>query len=208
MTNTHLILLPLESQSAVIQRYYANNEWGGLTLDGHCAHALGHEVTIRVSVAKPKAEFLLAGKIGWIRRQSTPKLGIGYGVDMTDTTSSTWERLLAFARNELGPEAVRQVIRVPVELPVEVRVAGQAVHETITDLSPRGAFVQTSRAWAVGTLLDLTVRPPRSVSSVPVRAEVRWRGTAHGHQGVGVKFVDVHVAVGAAMHSLTQKYAR
>ena len=89
--------------------------------------------------------------------------------------------------------------RVPVELKVSYLSRGDLCRDLVTDLSPGGLFIRTSKPLEIGTefVFVLTVPEP-SLDNAPVRleltGEVKWvvhesQATEASPAGMGIQFV-------------------
>ncbi len=178
----------VETPDGVLQRYYPNGKLGGLTVDGTPPGALSQRVLLTVHVRQPTRDFEVRGVVAWARRKGSESLKACYGVDFEVGEDRARDRLLAFARHEVGPEALRFEHRVHVEVPIRVR-EGQAEHAwQLADLSTGGAFILTRVAPSVGTALTLSVRPPMSLLSLKLEGRVAWVRRGGPLPGMGVEF--------------------
>ena len=83
----------------------------------------------------------------------------------------------------------REVLRyqMPSDLSVNYEGASEEIAILLPDVSTRGMFIPTSRAFPIGSVLKIRFRLPRSNFQVNVRAEVRHRSPG----GLGVEFLDL-----------------
>jgi type IV pilus assembly protein PilZ len=83
----------------------------------------------------------------------------------------------------------RQFSRVPVSLRVTYLSRGDLQRDLVTDLSPGGLFVRTSKPLAIGTEVDLEVVVADEDPPTHVRGKVVWlRAPNQPLQGMGVQF--------------------
>ena len=85
----------------------------------------------------------------------------------------------------------RQHPRVPVALKVAYRSKGDLQKDLVTDLSPGGLFVRTSKPLAIGTEVDLEVTLEDADMPMHVRGKVVWLRQRHGPEGMGIQFTGV-----------------
>ncbi len=194
--------LHVADTAELVRRYYPNGQWGGLTLDGACLAALGDRVSLHVVVSRPRCEVTLDGKVGWARRKATRDLGLGFGVDVLDTSGIAWEKLLAFARNELSADALRASARIEVAVPVRLSWADQVRRELMIDLSSGGAFVRTHEPIPLGATVGLSVRAPGSIFATQLTGRVAWARQTGSAPGVGIQFMALTPAVQRSVEKL------
>ncbi len=180
--------LLVENPRDLVDRYYPNGKLGGLTLDGKAPGALGAALVVAVKLKKPLREFSFRGVLAWARHRTT-RQPASFGVDFSASDEGSRARLLAFARNEVPAEAVRVGRRLQVELGVRLVHEGRVRKEKLADLSLGGAFVHTPTPLALGELVELTLRPPRSLGSFMVRGHVAWVRHGGPLAGMGIEFV-------------------
>ena len=93
----------------------------------------------------------------------------------------------------------RQHLRVLVAMRVDYLSRGDLQKDLVTDLSPGGLFVRTSKPLDIGTEVDLEVKLADEVP-VHVRGRVVWlRGQKGPHEGMGIQFTGVMGEVLAEM---------
>jgi Tfp pilus assembly protein PilZ len=182
------ITLEVASPAELAERYYPNGRAGGLTVEGRAPTAVGQRVSLRVLVRRPKREFLVEGQLAWARYQPVRGQPPAFGVDFRPDDDGARVRLLAFARQELSPEATRVEERHEVALPCTVKHRGEVRREQLADLSTRGAFIRTWNPPAVGEDVELSLRPPLSLTSVTLHATVAWARRVGDHPGMGLEF--------------------
>ena len=85
----------------------------------------------------------------------------------------------------------RQHPRVPVALKVAYLSKGDLQKDLVTDLSPGGLFVRTSKPLAIGTEVDLEVTLEDADMPMHVRGKVVWLRQRHGPEGMGIQFTGV-----------------
>ncbi len=82
--------------------------------------------------------------------------------------------------------------RVPVSLKVSYLNRGELQKDLVTDLSPGGLFVRTSKPLAIGTEVDLEVYVTDEDLPLHVRGRVVWlRSVKTPHEGMGIQFTGV-----------------
>jgi uncharacterized protein (TIGR02266 family) len=81
--------------------------------------------------------------------------------------------------------------RFPVALKVAYRSKGDLAKDLVTDLSPGGLFVRTSKPLPIGTEVDLEVTIEESDPPMHIRGKVIWLRKRHGPEGMGIQFVGV-----------------
>jgi type IV pilus assembly protein PilZ len=96
----------------------------------------------------------------------------------------------------------RQHPRVPVALKVAYRSTGDLQKDLVTDLSPGGLFVRTSKPLPIGTEVDLEVTIEDSDTPMHVRGRVVWLRQRHGPEGMGIQFTGV---MGPVLAELIEK---
>lgn len=180
--------LVVEQPQDVVVRYYPNGKLGGIALDGEPPAQLGVTIRVTVRVKQPVREFSFQGVLAWARHRAA-RQPASFGVDFTASDEASRTRLLAFARNEVAPEAVRGERRLQVELPVRVVHEGGTRKERLADLSLGGAFVRTPRPLRVGEIVELSVRAPLSIGAVSLRGYVVWSRGLGPQTGMGIEFV-------------------
>jgi len=86
----------------------------------------------------------------------------------------------------------RKDARVPVSLKVTYLNRGELQRDLVTDLSPGGLFVRTSKPLAIGTDVDLEVYVTDEDLPLHVRGRVVWlRAVKTPHEGMGIQFTGV-----------------
>ena len=96
----------------------------------------------------------------------------------------------------------RQHLRMPVALKVTYLSKGDLQRDFVTDLSPGGLFVRTSKPLPIGTDVDLEVHVADEEAPTHVRGKVVWlrghggkagkTGKRGGHdEGMGIQFTGV-----------------
>jgi uncharacterized protein (TIGR02266 family) len=80
----------------------------------------------------------------------------------------------------------RQHLRVPVSLKVAYRTRDALQKDLVTDLSPGGLFIRTSKPLPIGTEVELQVSIAAEEPPIRVRGKVMWlRGE---NEGMGIQF--------------------
>ncbi len=172
----------------ILNRYYPNGKLGGLTVDGAVPAALGQLVQLYVKIERPAREFDLQGQLSWARHKGSRQLKECFGIDFLPHDEGS-QRLLAFARQDLGPEATRVAVRLATDLKVRITHLGQTRREFLADLSPGGAFVRSGMPAAVGQMLELHLRPPGALTSMLIHARVAWVRSTGTEPGMGLEFL-------------------
>lgn len=94
----------------------------------------------------------------------------------------------------------RAEVRWPVDFDVDYRIEGTFLFASIIDFSTLGIFVCTDHPHPQGTRLHLHFTPAglgdRASSAFELEGEVVWVSEEAGHFGMGVRFLEV----GLAMH--------
>lgn len=173
----------------ILNRFYPNGKQGGLTLDGAVPSALGQLVDLCVKVERPAREFNLKGQLAWARHKGSRNLKECYGIDFLPHDEAS-QRLLAFARQDLDPDATRGTVRLSTDLKVRITHLGQTRREFLADLSQGGAFVRSGMPAEVGELLELHLRPPGALTSIVLNARVKWVRVTGTEPGMGLEFLD------------------
>jgi uncharacterized protein (TIGR02266 family) len=185
------VILEVDSPEDVLHRVFPNGKMGGLTIDGPTPGMLGDALEIEVKVKQPRRSFVIKGQLAWVRHKGQRALKECFGVDFAEGDAPSTDRLLAFARNELGGDALRVEQRQVTNLPVTLSHQNKTRKEFLADLSPGGAFVRSADPLLPGESVTLTLRAPLAVSLLPIKlkgrvAWVRRTGTA---TGMGIEFV-------------------
>ena len=84
----------------------------------------------------------------------------------------------------------RAHIRIPVSLKVSYRSKGDLQKDLVTDLSPGGLFVRTSKPLPIGTEVDLEVTIADEDPPIHVRGKVIWL-RQKAIEGMGIQFTGV-----------------
>ena len=85
----------------------------------------------------------------------------------------------------------RQHPRMVVSLKVSYLSKGDLVRDLVTDVSPGGLFVRTSKPLPIGTAVDLEVLVESDETPMHVRGKVVWLREARGAEGMGIQFTGV-----------------
>jgi uncharacterized protein (TIGR02266 family) len=86
----------------------------------------------------------------------------------------------------------RQHSRIPVSLQVSYLSKGDLQKDIVTNLSPGGLFVRTSKPLDPGTDVDLEVLIANEETPIHVRGKVVWLRPAPGQAaGMGIQFTGV-----------------
>jgi Tfp pilus assembly protein PilZ len=181
-------LLTVPQPGDLLRRYYPNGRLGGLALDGEPPAPLATKLRVVVRVTKPAQEFSFRGQLAWARHKA-PRQPPSYGIDFLPEDQPNRLRLMAFARSELPESALRLERRLQVELPVRVTVGQTVSRELLADLSTGGAFVKMRKPVALGEVVKLSFRPPRSLGTLVLRGQVVWVRDRGDEPGLGVEFL-------------------
>lgn len=172
----------------LLARLYPNGKLGGLTLDGVPPGAMGDVVTLTVKVQRPQRDFTVRCQLAWARHRGNRNLKECYGADFI----GDHERLLAFAKHELDPSALRNSPRLMTDLPVRITHQGQTRREFLVDLSEGGAFVRSAEPPDVGHEVELHLKPPRALlGGFSLKGRVAWQRLTGQATGFGVMFVEL-----------------
>jgi Tfp pilus assembly protein PilZ len=177
--------------SDLLPRVYPNGKLGGLTIRGAPPANLGEFLAVTVRVKKPSRAFSFVGQLAWARRKGSKQLSESYGIDFQPEDDATVARMLAFARNEVGPEATRLEARIPVAVAIKLIHGGQERREQLADVSYGGAFVRTWNVLDVDSLVEVVVRPKRALFSVRLSGRVAWVRKLGDSPGMGIEFFDL-----------------
>lgn len=180
--------LVVGSPVELAERYYPNGRLGGLAVPTRSPGALGQLVTLKVMVRRPSRVFLIHGQLAWVRHKPGPGQPAAFGVDFLPQDDATRRKLLAFARQEVSGDVVRAELRHQVELKVRLVHEGRERRELVADLSTGGAFVRTWNPLPVGASVQVSLRPPLSLSALALAARVAWVRLAGEHPGMGLEF--------------------
>jgi uncharacterized protein (TIGR02266 family) len=85
----------------------------------------------------------------------------------------------------------RQHNRIPVSLKVAYGSRDDLRKDLVTDLSPGGLFVRTSKPLPIGTEIDLEVTIAEADLPMHIRGKVVWLRQKHGPEGMGIQFTGV-----------------
>lgn len=187
-----------------LARVLPNGRLGSLAFDGVPPAPVGRTVRLVVEVREPTVRvFNVRVRVAW----ATHKPTAAFGVEFIQEDLGGRARLLAFASNNIPPSAFRREERISVALSVVVRQGRRASNEALVDLSYGGAFVRTKEPLAPGTEVELSLRPPLSLSRIKLPGRVAW--VRNGTQaGMGVTFGDLDprqiLRLGALMAKLRQ----
>jgi uncharacterized protein (TIGR02266 family) len=184
------LALDVAFPSDVVARHYANGKSGGLTIDGALPAPLGQKVELTVRIQKPSRTFVVLGQLAWARHRSSKNLKESFGVDFAPEDDASRLRLLAFARQEVHPEATRLWDRVATDLPVKLIHNGRTLREHLVDLSLGGAFIRSGTPLAVGEAVEMIIRPPRTLLGLHLKGRVAWLRQTGTAVGMGVQFSD------------------
>jgi len=81
--------------------------------------------------------------------------------------------------------------RMVVSLKVSYLSKGDLRRDLVTDLSPGGLFVRTTKPLPIGTAVDLEVLVENDESPMHVRGKVIWLRQGRGAEGMGIQFTGV-----------------
>jgi uncharacterized protein (TIGR02266 family) len=97
----------------------------------------------------------------------------------------------------------REHQRIPVSMKVSYLSKGDLQKDLVTDLSPGGLFIRTSRPLPIGTDVDLEVTIGEEDPPITVRGRVVWlRDKTGPHEGMGIQFTGF---MGAALAEMVQE---
>jgi type IV pilus assembly protein PilZ len=100
----------------------------------------------------------------------------------------------------------RQHARVPVSLKVSYPSRGDLQKDLVTDLSPGGLFIRTSKPLAIGTDVDLEVTIAALDPPINVRGRVVWlrqQGDKSAEkEGMGIQFTGI---MGPVLHDMVEE---
>jgi type IV pilus assembly protein PilZ len=99
----------------------------------------------------------------------------------------------------------RQHDRIPVALKVSYPSRGDLQRDLVTDLSPGGLFIRTSRPLDIGTDVDLEVTVDAEDPPITVRGRVVWLRSTGAKEGMGIQFTGVMGPVLAEMVTQAKK---
>ena len=180
------VTLEVAFPSDVLGRIYPNGKLGGVSMDGKVPGSLGQLVRLTVKVGRPLRDFQVKGQLAWARHKGSRGLKECYGIDFV----GDHERLLAFARAELDPSALRTGPRLATDLPVRISHGGHVRREFLVDLSDGGAFIRSPDPIPVGHEVELHVRAPHALLGFTLKGRVAWQRNTGAARGFGVEFID------------------
>lgn len=201
----HRLQLIVGQPGDLLPRVYPNGKLGGLSIEGQPPGALGEFVSLIVRVRRPSRDFQLGGQLAWARRKGSRQLTECFGVDFLEADHATIDRMLAFARDEVQPEATRLEPRVQVELPIKLLHKDASRRERLADLSHGGAFVRTWDPLDVDEIVELVVRPPSALFSVHLKGRVAWVRRVGHASGMGIEFFDLDGQLRATVERLLSR---
>jgi len=85
----------------------------------------------------------------------------------------------------------RQHERIPVTLKVSYPSKGDLQRDIVTDISPGGLFVRTSKPLPIGTEIDLEVVVADEDPPISVRGKVVWVRSLQEKEGMGIQFTGI-----------------
>ena len=85
----------------------------------------------------------------------------------------------------------RQHTRVAVSLKVSYPSKGDLQRDLVTDLSPGGLFIRTSKPLDIGTEIDLEVTLAAEDPPINVRGKVVWLRSTGAKEGMGIQFTGI-----------------
>jgi Tfp pilus assembly protein PilZ len=83
--------------------------------------------------------------------------------------------------------ALRVHTRKSCMLSIDYKVEGHNYEGFMLDISPAGAFIETSEAFTAGQQIDIAFSMPNSPRQLKIIGEILWKGLL----GIGVKFDDI-----------------
>lgn len=96
--------------------------------------------------------------------------------------------------------AIRDHSRKPCLISAQYTVNSQEFESLILDISPAGAFVETSEAFSSGQRIELTFSLPNTAEPLTVYGAILWKGML----GIGIRFKDLTQADIAAINAYMQ----
>jgi type IV pilus assembly protein PilZ len=99
----------------------------------------------------------------------------------------------------------RKFDRLPVSLKVAYKSRGELAADLVTDLSPGGLFIRTSKPLEIGTEVELQILIEEGEEPMQIRGKVVWlRVTPDKRDGMGIQFTGV---LGPVLHDLVHRRA-
>jgi len=96
--------------------------------------------------------------------------------------------------------AIRSHSRKSCMISAQYTVDAQEFESLILDISPAGAFVETSEAFSSGQRIELTFSLPNTPEALTVYGVILWKGML----GTGIRFKDLTPADTAAINAFMQ----
>lgn len=184
------VSVSLDKPSDLLGCCYPNGKAGGMTVHGAVPGAVGQRCELQVKITNPVARhFTVRGYVAWARTKGQGAPNDLYGVDFLPEDEAGRARLFSYARNEVPPGQSRFEERIYVSLPVRITHEGKTRGEFVIDVSQGGAFVRCVKPPPVHSVVGLTMRPPRSITSLKLKARVCWHRTTGADQGMGMEFL-------------------
>ena len=96
--------------------------------------------------------------------------------------------------------AIRDHSRKPCMISAQYTVNAQEYESLILDISPAGAFIETSEAFSSGQPIELTFPLPNIAEPLTVYGAILWKGML----GIGIRFKDLTPADTTAINAYMQ----
>ena len=96
--------------------------------------------------------------------------------------------------------SIRDHSRKSCMISAQYTVNAQEFESLILDISPAGAFVETSEAFSSGQRIELTFSLPNTAEALTVYGAILWKGML----GIGIRFKDLTPADTAAINAYMQ----
>jgi Tfp pilus assembly protein PilZ len=162
----------------------------GLRLRVREALPVGELVLVEVCFPELRDHMVIRGEVAWCRRERFARLP-AVGVAFLEAEARRRDHLVTVASGTLtltDAAGKRRYLRVPVDVPVMLAVAGEAAGQSaaLTDIGAGGAFVRTESHAAPGTDVVVRLVPPGAVMPMDIAGVVAWCPSQGG--GFGVEF--------------------
>ena len=183
-----MVLLPLRDNAALAEHYFQQGD-GGVFVPGYTQLSSGTEIDLEIAFAREQISIYARGVVRWKRASGNRRLPAGVGVELSKIDRRTRDLILDFAAGRAVKLIKRASRRFPVEVELDYSTQIDRGIEGIThDLSRNGAAIVGSRAPAVGTHLDIHLKPQNDLSGIDLAGEVRWWRSANSSL-FGVRFL-------------------
>ncbi len=174
-----------------LERYQTSFVYGGLFCPTRQPIPAGDLIVLDIRMPSLRDHLLVRGMVAWHRRgRRSQSIRAGLGVEFLASEQGKRDHLLALARGETEPQALRKYRRLPIELRVDWRVPNDRIRHMslVNDIGAGGAFIRTRDAPPMGTPVVLELIPPGSTAPQAIEARVAWLRNTPGNEGVGVEF--------------------